>query len=241
MRVRSALFAACFLVPVSAGAQALGFGPIVLQLPASTRAIGFGNAYVAVRDPEAVFYNPAELGVRPGVALSVERYGSVSTAGAVASSYVFGPFGFAIGAQLLDFHTGSIAYPDLAPNGEQLGIDLPLAVSSQMLAKPLGRRQPDLLWLWRGRFDSARRDAAQRPSRLSVIQTAPRATGRSSRSACCRGSRDVHLRASHRRHESRHRVRRDEDQDAEGDDRERQRQVDDCSRRHDLLDEDDRR
>ena len=78
MRARFAVLAA-FAVGchVTARAQAAGFGPIVLQLPASTRAIGFGNAYVGVRDPEAVFYNPAQLGVRPGVAMSAERYGSV--------------------------------------------------------------------------------------------------------------------------------------------------------------------
>jgi len=152
MRVRSAVIAACFLLPLEIGAQAAGFGPIVLQLPASTRAIGFGNAYVAVRDPEAVFYNPAELGVRPGVAVSVERYGSASTAGAVASSYVFGPFGFGIGAQLLDFRTGSIAYPDVAPNGEQLGLDLPLAASSLVAATAIEMAYKGIRWGLTGKF-----------------------------------------------------------------------------------------
>ncbi len=123
MHVRFAAFAACVFFPVAASAQAAGIGPVVLQLPASTRAIGFGNAYVGVREPEAVFYNPAQLGVRPGVALSVERYGSVSTAGAFASSYVFGPFGFGLGAQMLDFAAPTPAYPGLAPNGEQLLVD----------------------------------------------------------------------------------------------------------------------
>src|SRR5688572_26969100 len=102
MRARPALLAALLSAPATAGAQAAGFGPIVLQLPVSTRAIGFGNAYVAVREPESFFYNPAQLGVRPGVALSVERYGSVATAGAIASTYVFGPIGFGVGAQFLD-------------------------------------------------------------------------------------------------------------------------------------------
>src|SRR5690349_24478799 len=104
MRVRSALCAASLFVPVGVRAQATGFGPIVLQLPASTRAIGFGDAYVGVREPEAVFYNPAQLGPRSagGVALSVERYGSVSAAGSFASTCAFGQFGFGIGGQVLD-------------------------------------------------------------------------------------------------------------------------------------------
>ena len=86
MRARSAVFVLWVFAPAAVGAQALGFGPIVLQLPASTRALGFGNVYVGVREPEAIFYNPAQLGVRPGVALSVERYGSGATAGAFAST-----------------------------------------------------------------------------------------------------------------------------------------------------------
>src|SRR5215207_5659973 len=111
MHARPAVFSLLLLAPLAAGAQAIGIGPIVLQLPASTRALGFGNAYVGVREPEAVFYNPAQLGVRPGVAVSVERYASASTAGAFASTYTFGPIGFGIGAQLLDFGAASAGYP----------------------------------------------------------------------------------------------------------------------------------
>ena len=133
-------------------AQAAGFGPIVLQLPASTRAIGFGNAYVAVRDPEAVFYNPAQLGVRPGVAISVERYGSASTAGALASTYVFGRFGFGIGAQMLDFRAASAGYPGAAPNGEQLGKDGPVTASSLVAATALEMAYKGIRWGLTGKF-----------------------------------------------------------------------------------------
>jgi hypothetical protein len=146
MRVRSAVFAVCLLAPGVAEAQALGFGPIVLQLPASTRAIGFGNAYVGVREAEAMFYNPAQLGVRPGVALSVERYGSVATAGAVASTYVFGPFGFGVGAQMLDFRASSAGYPGVAPNGEQLSADGSLPASSIVAATALEMAYKGVRW-----------------------------------------------------------------------------------------------
>ena len=118
----------------------------MLQLPASARAIGFGNAYVGVRDPEAVFYNPAQLGVRPGVAVSVERYGSVSTAGAIASSYVFGNFGFGIGAQMLDFEAGGAGYPWMAPNGEQLAEDGSFSASSLVGAAALEMAYKGIRW-----------------------------------------------------------------------------------------------
>jgi hypothetical protein len=146
MRVRSVLCAASMFVPVVLRAQAAGFGPIVLQLPASARAIGFGDAYVGVREPEAVFYNPAQLGVRPGVAASVERYGSVSTAGAFASTYVVGRFGFGVGAQMLDFRVPGVGYPSAAPNGEQLGVDAPLAASSLVAATALEMAFKGIRW-----------------------------------------------------------------------------------------------
>jgi hypothetical protein len=146
MRARPAVFAVLLLAPVTAAAQAAGIGPIVLQLPASTRAIGFGNAYVGVREPEAVFYNPAQLGVRPGVAMSVERYGSVATAGAFASTYTFGPIGFGVGAQLLDFRAASAGYPGAAPNGEQLFVRGPLAASSLVAATALEMAFKGIRW-----------------------------------------------------------------------------------------------
>ena len=146
MRARSAVFVLWVFAPAAVGAQALGFGPIVLQLPASTRALGFGNAYVGVREPEAIFYNPAQLGVRPGVALSVERYGSVATAGALASTYVFGPFGFGVGAQMLDFHASSAGYPGVAPNGEQLLADGSLPASSIVAATALEMAYKGIRW-----------------------------------------------------------------------------------------------
>ncbi len=146
MRARVVGVVALGLVPSMARAQAAGFGPIVLQLPASTRAIGFGNAYVGVREPEAVFYNPAQLGTRPGVSVSAERYGSVSTAGAVASTYVFGKFGFGLGAQMLDYRSSGPGYPDAAPNGEQLLTDGPFPASSLVASAALEMAYKGIRW-----------------------------------------------------------------------------------------------
>jgi hypothetical protein len=130
MRARSLALAFTLGVPGIASAQARGYGPVVLQLPASARAIGFANAYVAVREPEAVFYNPANAGGRNAVAVSAERYGSQGVAGSFAGAYVFGPAGLSIGAQVLDFDADGPGYPDLAPNGTRLLTSGPLAASS---------------------------------------------------------------------------------------------------------------
>lgn len=156
MRARVGFFGALSLAavafPAAVRAQASGVGPVVLQLPASTRAIGFGNAFVAVRDPEAVFYNPAQLGVRPGVAISVGRYRSAATAGAVATTYVFGPVGFGIGAQFLDFDVASPTYPDLAPNGEQLLAGGPFPASSLVAAMAFEMAFKGIRWGVAGKF-----------------------------------------------------------------------------------------
>jgi len=130
MRARIAALAALVSLPATGVAQARGYGPVVLQLPASTRAIGFGNAYVAVREAEAVFYNPANAGGRNLLAASAERYGTEAVAGAFAGAYAFGRAGVGIGAQLLDYHVTAARYPELAPNGEQLTQSGPFPASS---------------------------------------------------------------------------------------------------------------
>ncbi len=146
MRARVAALAVVLILPGLASAQARGYGPLVLQLPASARAIGFGNAYVAVRDAEALFYNPANAGGRNTLAVSVERYGSEAFAGAFASAYAFGPAAVGIGAQLADYRVAGAGYPELAPNGEQLTVDGPLGASSLVGAMSLAIPYKGFRW-----------------------------------------------------------------------------------------------
>ncbi|MGI8498134.1 MAG: hypothetical protein ACR2OG_11205 [Gemmatimonadaceae bacterium] len=89
--------------PVAARAQSGRYAPLVLQLPASTRALGMGNAWVAGRDHDVIFYNPAQLGVGLGLGVSVERYRSGSTLGTMAASTALGSGGIGIGVQMLDY------------------------------------------------------------------------------------------------------------------------------------------
>lgn len=146
MRVRLVPLAAALLAPAALRAQARGFGPLVLQLPASARAIGFGDAYVGVREPEALFYNPANAGGRNALAASAERYGAQAAAGGFAASYAFGSLGLGIGAQLADFRVDVGNYPALAPNGERFMGDGPLAASSMVAAIGLARAIKGIRW-----------------------------------------------------------------------------------------------
>jgi hypothetical protein len=78
--------------------------PLVLHLPASTRASGLGDAWVAGRGPDILFYNPAQLSPATGVAISVARYGSAGRLGSLGTSMKAGKFGVAAGVQWLGYH-----------------------------------------------------------------------------------------------------------------------------------------
>ena len=78
MRVlRSVLFmtAALGWLPLTAlpaFAQAPPTGPLVLHIPSSARTAALANAWVAGRDQDVIFHNPAQLiGARSGFDLSL--------------------------------------------------------------------------------------------------------------------------------------------------------------------------
>jgi len=75
-------------------------GPLLMRLPASTRALALGNVYPAASpDPDAIFYNPALLQAANGFSLATQFYGAAKTftlSGANGS-------GFGIGVQVLDY------------------------------------------------------------------------------------------------------------------------------------------
>jgi hypothetical protein len=103
------------LMPRPAQAQAPPVGPLVLTLPATPRTAALGNAWVAGRDQEVLFYNPAQLiGARQGMDLSVTRYGSNGTATTLGSTYAAGKWSLTLGwgVQYVDFSTSaSTPYP----------------------------------------------------------------------------------------------------------------------------------
>jgi hypothetical protein len=87
-------------------AQAPSSAPLSLRLPAGTRATSLGNAWVAGRDEDVVFYNPAQIVARTGFNLSLARYGSSATQASMASGYAAGPWSMALGwgIQFADLH-----------------------------------------------------------------------------------------------------------------------------------------
>jgi hypothetical protein len=88
----------------AAGAQAPAAGPIALFLPASTRAVAEGNAWVAGRDEFVVFYNSAQITSASGASLRLARYGPATGVATLAAGQAVGPLNIGWGTQLVDTH-----------------------------------------------------------------------------------------------------------------------------------------
>ena len=104
------LGAACVLVlSTSAGAQADRYAPTVLQVAPTPRAATLASI-TAARDIEAIFGNPAMVGVAVGTVAGMGRYAH-ATHLTLASSASLGPFNVGIGAQYLDAFTQGFELP----------------------------------------------------------------------------------------------------------------------------------
>ncbi len=113
---------------------------IVLELPASARALALGGAYSAAGEDEAaIFYNPAQLAALGGLAvgLSVQRYIASTTLAALAAATRLGPGTVGVGVQVLDYGRVDEVVPDPASGG-QLGLETGATVSASDYAASIG-------------------------------------------------------------------------------------------------------
>jgi hypothetical protein len=128
------------IVTGEAGAQTDTYSALASQLPASTRAAGLANAYVAVRDVDVVLSNPAMLvGGRAGTAASAETFGGQGSLVALANAMTFGIFSAGIAVQLAHFDAPAGAYPAppsaLTATGPRDGTSAVLAFGGGMAYK----------------------------------------------------------------------------------------------------------
>jgi hypothetical protein len=92
--------------PSTSYAQGGRTAAIVLELPASARALALGGAYVAAgADDAALFYNPSQLATLEGRAasMSVQPYIEGSTLGAASAAFQLGPGTVGVGVQVLSY------------------------------------------------------------------------------------------------------------------------------------------
>ncbi len=84
--------------PGIARAQAPASGPLILQLPATPRTAALGNAWVAGRDQDVLFYDPAQLiNARQGLDASFFHYGADGRRATFGGIYAGGKLSFTLG------------------------------------------------------------------------------------------------------------------------------------------------
>lgn len=143
MRVPVAVLILCVCLPARSFAQAPAAGPLLLIVPATPRTAALGNAWVAGRDQDVLFYNPAQLiGARQGMDFSITRHGSEGTTATLGSVYAGGKWSMTLGwgVQFADFSvnpTTSYPYaPDmLLSSGTASGSSLLAAVGGAITWK----------------------------------------------------------------------------------------------------------
>ena len=87
-----------------ARAQSPDREPALMEVPASTRAVGLGHAFqLDALDSDVVFYNPSQVGRGNGMMLSYHRFGATATALGVSAERSWLGGGIAIGLRSLEY------------------------------------------------------------------------------------------------------------------------------------------
>jgi hypothetical protein len=101
-------------------AGAAGAQCVELPLPASasTRGLAMGNANLAGRDDDVIFYGPAQLAVARGTSVAAERYVDGLAGGTAATTSRLASGGIGVGAQIVEGNNSDdcLLQPTL-PNG----------------------------------------------------------------------------------------------------------------------------
>lgn len=131
---KTLLVLAALAAPASVNAQTSGTLPRVLELPASTRAMALGDAYMMnARHADALFYHPALLTEASGFGLEVQRWDTKSTATAMSAAMQW--LGGGVGIGLLSLQYGAPGDGrDAAPAGQDHLFELGTTPVSERVA-----------------------------------------------------------------------------------------------------------
>ena len=145
-RLFQALLLLLVMGPAPSAAQTRERGPIVLELPASTRALALGNSFaLGFSDSDAVFYHPGLLNRAQGLAVSLQRFTANGTLTALSTGRSWLGGGVALGVQQLSYKApgeGSMAANDILdlPADEgSLREDGEVGVSESVISAGYGR------------------------------------------------------------------------------------------------------
>lgn len=98
------LVAAWAAGPADGRAQSPEHGPLVLEMPASTRGAALGGAFHMVGDDsDAVFHNPALIGGNGAIGGAMQRFGTASLLGTMSGAAEWSSASVAVGVQTLGY------------------------------------------------------------------------------------------------------------------------------------------
>jgi len=104
LRSLQAVAVVAFLLAHPCVGQSDGNSPLLLELPASTRALGLGGAFVlSTAESDAIFHNPGALIDADGAGLAAQRYRSSSTLGTFSAATGWAGGSLAFGVQVLSY------------------------------------------------------------------------------------------------------------------------------------------
>ena len=117
----------------SLSAQTAATLPRVLEVPASTRAMALGDAYMMnANHADVIFYHPAMLTSARGFGLDYQRWGTASSATTASAAMAWFGGGIGVGLQSLQFGAPDTGVGGL-PGGQDHLFDLgPTAVSERV-------------------------------------------------------------------------------------------------------------
>jgi hypothetical protein len=87
-----------------------------LPMSASTRGLAMGNANLAGRDDDVIFYGPAQLAVARGTSVAAERYLDGLAGGTVATTSRLATGGIGVGAQIVEGKNSDACLQQVTPS-----------------------------------------------------------------------------------------------------------------------------
>lgn len=122
------------LAPAALSAQSEGRAPRVLELPASTRAMALGGAYMMDSGhADALFHHPALVADATGFGLDVQTWSGEATAAAVSGAMAWLGGGVAVGLQTLQYGAAT-GTTGILPGGQDVLFDEGAAITSERVA-----------------------------------------------------------------------------------------------------------
>ena len=124
----------CLLCTANAAAQTAGVLPRVLELPASTRAMALGDAYMMnARHADALFYHPALLTGASGFGLDLQRWGTSGSSTMLSAARQWLDVGIGVGLQTLQYGASAEGF-EAAPAGQDHLFSLGASPVSERIA-----------------------------------------------------------------------------------------------------------